>query len=121
MTSLLRCALATLLVMSAPALSAQTASSPTKLAPGLSWWRTSDTRGPWNSYVVRIDLRARELELLGVHARDSLKGRESPMSMAARHSDSTARVRVAVNADFFDIKTGASENNQVTAGEWWKG
>jgi hypothetical protein len=91
------------------------------LAPGLTWWRASDARGPWNSYVVRIDLRQADLELLAVHAHDALTGRERTSSIAQRHSDSTARVRVAVNADFFDLKTGASENNQVTAGEWWKG
>ncbi|MBY0491608.1 MAG: phosphodiester glycosidase family protein [Gemmatimonadaceae bacterium] len=100
---------------------AQTAASPARLAPGLTWWRASDARGPWNSYVVRIDLRQADLELLAVHARDALNGRERTSSIAQRHTDSTARVRVAVNADFFDLKTGASENNQVTAGEWWKG
>jgi hypothetical protein len=26
-----------------------------------------------------------------------------------------------VNADFFDLKSGENENNQVIAGEWWKG
>lgn len=100
---------------------AQSASAPTQLAPGLTWWRATDARGPWNSYVVRIDLRRANLELLAVHARDSLHGRERTSSMAQRHTDASARVRVAVNADFFDLKTGASENNQVTDGEWWKG
>lgn len=100
---------------------AQSASTPVQLAPGLMWWRATDARGPWNSYVVRIDLRKADLELLAVHARDSLTGRERTSSMAQRHTDASARVRVAVNADFFDLKTGASENNQVTAGEWWKG
>lgn len=100
---------------------AQSASTPVQLAPGLTWWRATDARGPWNSYVVRIDLRKADLELLAVHARDSLTGRERTSSMAQRHTDASARVRVAVNADFFDLKTGASENNQVTAGEWWKG
>ena len=97
---------------------AQSASTPVQLAPGLTWWRATDARGPWNSYVVRIDLRKADLELLAVHARDSLTGRERTSSMAQRHTDASARVRVAVNADFFDLKTGASENNQVTAGEW---
>jgi hypothetical protein len=100
---------------------AQTASAPAQLAPGLTWWRGADPRGPWNSYVVRIDLRRTDLSLLAAHARDSLTGRERTSSIAQRHTDATARVRVAVNADFFDLKTGASENNQVTNGEWWKG
>lgn len=97
------------------------AQSAERLAPGLVWWRVADARGPWTNYVVQIDLRRAELELLAVHARDSLSGRERTSSMALRHTDATARVRVAVNADFFDLKTGASENNQVTGGEWWKG
>lgn len=97
------------------------AQQPTVLAPGLTWWRTTDARGPWTSYVVRIDLRKAGLSLDAAHARDSLTGRERTSSIAQRHTDSTARVRVAVNADFFDLKTGASENNQVSSGEWWKG
>jgi hypothetical protein len=30
-------------------------------------------------------------------------------------------VLAAVNADFFDLESGENENNQVIAGEWWKG
>lgn len=100
---------------------AQTADAPVRLAPGLTWWRVRDARGPWNSYVVRIDLRAANLSLMAVHAKDSLTGRERPSSIAQRYTDSTTRVRVAVNADFFELGSGASENNQVTNGEWWKG
>ena len=35
-------------------------------------------------------------------------------------SDSTT-VLAAVNADFFELKSGENENNQVMRGEWWKG
>jgi hypothetical protein len=31
------------------------------------------------------------------------------------------RVLAAVNGDFFELKSGENENNQVIAGEWWKG
>jgi hypothetical protein len=30
-------------------------------------------------------------------------------------------VLAAVNGDFFNLQTGENENNQVVAGEWWKG
>ncbi len=30
-------------------------------------------------------------------------------------------VLAAVNADFFELKSGENENNQVFGGEWWKG
>jgi len=32
-----------------------------------------------------------------------------------------ATVLAAINADFFNLGTGENENNQVIAGEWWKG
>lgn len=91
------------------------------LAPGLTWTRIRDERGPWNIHIVRVDLTRRALSLEAVHARDALRGRERPTSIAARYTDSTQRVRVAINADFFELATGKSENSQVSAGEWWKG
>ncbi len=93
------------------------------LAPGITWWRTDDARGPWRMAVVRVDLARRDLTLEAVHAADSLLGRERTSAMARRASerDAVAPVRVAINADFFDLKTGGSENNQVTNGEWWVG
>ncbi|MCA0374560.1 MAG: phosphodiester glycosidase family protein [Gemmatimonadetes bacterium] len=91
------------------------------LARGLTWTRLRDPRGPWTLHVVRVDLSRTALSLEAVHARDALTGRERPSVIAARMNDSTSRVRVAINADFFDLATGRSENSQVTAGEWWKG
>jgi hypothetical protein len=41
--------------------------------------------------------------------------------MVRRASGEGGTVLVAVNADFFELKTGENENNQVIAGEWWKG
>lgn len=95
----------------------------TELAPGLSWWRTDNAAGPWRLTVVRVDLTQGDLQLRAVHARDSLRGRETTSSIAQRTQDTVAgvRTRVAINADFFDLRTGQSENNQVTDGEWWVG
>jgi len=93
------------------------------LGPGITWWRAEDRRGPWRTAVVRLDLGQQALTLRAVHARDSLTGRETTSSLARRAGagQDTARVRVAINADFFDLRTGRSENNQVSAGEWWVG
>ena len=41
--------------------------------------------------------------------------------MVARLEAGGESVVGAVNADFFDLKTGENENNQVIGGEWWKG
>jgi len=41
--------------------------------------------------------------------------------MVRRANATGARVLAAVNGDFFELKSGENENNQVIAGEWWKG
>lgn len=72
--------------------------------------------------VVRVDLTQPGLTLRAVHARDSIASREATSSIVARaNARPDERVRVAINADFFDLRTGQSENNQVTDGEWWVG
>jgi hypothetical protein len=91
------------------------------IAPGVTYRRIMDPRGPWNMHVVRVDLRHRELGLWHVRALDSLRGRERPSSMAARLGSPELTVLAAVNADFFNLVSGETENNQVLAGEWWKG
>lgn len=95
--------------------------SPVQLAPGITWWRTDDTRGPWRMAIVRVDLTQRDVQLRAVHARDSLAGRETTSGLATRLATGPLVPRVAINADFFDLRTGRSENNQVTDGEWWVG
>jgi hypothetical protein len=93
----------------------------TTLAPGVTWWQLHDARGPWRLSVARVDLRRRTVALRALHAQDDLTGRESPSAMARRHAGDSLQVHVALNADFFDLRTGASENNQVTDGTWWRG
>ena len=91
------------------------------LGPGVHWWRYDDARGPWRVAVVKVDLSQQALQLRAVHGRDSLTGREPTSSLAKRWQSDSFATRVAINADFFDLRSGRTENNQVTDGEWWVG
>lgn len=91
------------------------------LAPGVSYRQFRDPRGPWAMSLVRVDLRRRNIEIRSARALDHLKGRERVSDMVRRVNSSGVRVLAAVNADFFELKSGENENNQVIAGEWWKG
>lgn len=92
-----------------------------ELAPGVTYTRTRDPRGPWNIHVVRIDLRRAPVELRAVRADAQLRGRERTSSMVQRTASPSQPVLAAINADFFDLRSGENENNQILAGEWWKG
>jgi hypothetical protein len=94
-----------------------------ELAPGVAYRHFVDARGPWSVHLVRVDLRRAELEVRHARALDALRGREKTSDMARRAASGAPGVRVlaAVNADFFDLQTGENENEQVIAGEWWKG
>lgn len=91
------------------------------LAPGVAYRSFVDARGPWVVHLVRIDLRRADLEIRVARAHDSLRSRERTTDMVRRAMTGGARVLAAVNADFFDLATGENENNQLMAGEWWKG
>jgi hypothetical protein len=92
-----------------------------KIAPGVSYRQFTDPRGPWVMNLVRVDLRRADIEIRGARALDQLKGRERVSDMVRRLATNGVRVVAAVNADFFELKSGENENNQVIAGEWWKG
>jgi hypothetical protein len=77
--------------------------------------------GPWVAEVVRVDLQRCDCRLDGVHAFDGIRGRERVSAMAQRLTTRGVSVLAAINADFFDLKTGDVENNQVIGGEWTKG
>lgn len=91
------------------------------IVPGVVHARYVRNAGPLIINVVRIDRRTASVAFEHGRAKDALTGRETTSSMVQRRTAKGANVLVAVNADFFDLKTGASENNQVIAGEWWKG
>jgi len=67
--------------------------------------------------VLEIDLRTPGLSIRGIRANDAFKTRETVKSMSAR----TPSVVAAVNGDFFNIRTGESENNVVIEGDVIKG
>ena len=77
--------------------------------------------GPWSVHVVEVDLRQPGLSIRAAHADDQLRGRETVSAMVQRKTSDTARIVVAINADFFNLKTGEDENNQVVEGEIYKG
>lgn len=86
------------------------------LRPGVLHRAIRDPRGPWNIHVLEVDLRQPDLFFESARAQDSLYGRETTSTMARRKTDSLKTVLAGVNADFFDLKTGESVNNQVTGG-----
>lgn len=92
-----------------------------ELAPGVTYRRLVRPDGPWIVNVVTFDLHRGDLTLRLVRAHDQLRTRERPSDMVKRREAAGDRVLAAVNADFFDLRTGENENNQVIAGEWWKG
>jgi hypothetical protein len=78
-------------------------------------------QGPWRINILEIDLKQTGLEIESARAMDRFLGRETTSSIAARRHDSLRQVIAALNADFFDLKTGEIENNQIIAGEFVKG
>lgn len=92
-----------------------------QLAPGVEYRQFNDKSGPWRANLVRINLKAASVEFRPARASDALRGREKTTAMVQRATDAGATVLAAVNADFFELKLGENENNQVINGEWWKG
>ncbi|MGA0920205.1 MAG: phosphodiester glycosidase family protein [Gemmatimonadaceae bacterium] len=90
------------------------------VAPGITYQRIVRPAGPWQIHLVRVDRAEGPWTLTVRHAFDSLRGREATSAMASRLS-AQREVPVALNADFFDLRTGEVTNNQVIDGEVWKG
>jgi len=55
-----------------------------ELAPGVAYRQFVDSSGPLVMYLVRVDLRRRDLELRAARAFEQLKGREKTTSMVQR-------------------------------------
>jgi hypothetical protein len=91
------------------------------LTPGVTYVQFIDAKIPIVAYLVRVDLRRAKVELRELRAHDQLKGREQVTDMVRRAESAGANVLAAVNGDFFELKSGENENNQVIGGEWWKG
>ena len=88
------------------------------VASGVVHRRLVANQGPFTINVLEVELRRRDIIVGAMHAFDSLRGREQTSAMAVRRG---AAVIAAVNADFFDLKTGENENNQVIDGDVLKG
>lgn len=92
----------------------------TPVMPGVIHRQMLAHQGPWSVNVVEIDLRQPGLSIRGAHADGSLRGRETVSGIVRRLTSDTAAIVAAINADFFNLKTGEDENNQVIEGEIWK-
>jgi hypothetical protein len=89
------------------------------VAPGIVHYRVRRPTGPFTIQVVTVPARSRYV-IVAARAFDSLRGRERVTDMVRRRQARGESIRVALNADFFDLRTGANENNQVLGGEIWK-
>jgi hypothetical protein len=77
--------------------------------------------GPWSVHVVEVDLRQPGISIRAARADDKLRGFETVSAMVERKSTDAETIVAAINADFFNTRTGEDENNQVIEGEIWKG
>ena len=95
--------------------------SQTTVVPGVVHRQLTVGVGPWSVHVVEVDLRQPGISIRAVHADDKLRGRETVSAMVQRKASDTAVIVAAINADFFNLRTGEDENNQVVEGEIYKG
>jgi hypothetical protein len=91
------------------------------VAPGVIHKHLLVGDGPWSVHVVEVDLRQPGITIRAAHADDKLLGLETVSALVHRKSTDAETIVAAVNADFFNTKTGEDENNQVVEGEIWKG
>lgn len=91
------------------------------VVPGVVYRHLAIAEGPWSVNVVEVNLRQPVLSIRSAHAGDKLRGRETVSSIVRRKTTDSAVVIAAINADFFSLKTGEDENNQVIEGEIFKG
>jgi exopolysaccharide biosynthesis protein len=88
-----------------------------QLASGIVHRRFVANQGPFTIHVIEVNLKRADIAVTSAHAMGSLRGREQTTAMVARRRAAGSDVLAAVNADFFDLKTGENENNQVVDGE----
>ncbi|MGE5399850.1 MAG: phosphodiester glycosidase family protein [Ignavibacteriales bacterium] len=87
-----------------------------ELAPGILHKQIFNSRDTLMINIVRADMSKGNYYVKAVKARNSLLGREKVSEMASRSVDSLGEVICAINADFFNMKTGEVENNMVSEG-----
>ena len=92
----------------------------TQVAQGIVHKRLVNLEGPWRINLLEVNLAQPGISVRAMKAKDSFVGKETVSSMAARYKGD-GRVIAAINGDFFNIKTGESENNVVIEGALTKG
>jgi hypothetical protein len=95
-------------------------SSVRTVVPGVVYKRLVQNSGPWRINLLEVDLTTPGISVRGMKAKDSFIGRETVSSMAARYKGGGTVVG-AINGDFFNVRTGESENNVVIDGDLSKG
>ena len=95
--TLVLCALATLLALSALLAAAEAL----PVAPGVTVEELRDEAGPWEIRVLRIERAEAQVHLLSALGAGQLSGLEPLTRIVARESDAGEQVVAAVNADFF--------------------
>lgn len=96
-----------------------------RVAPGVGYARVEQAAGPWVAHIVRVDRAAGPWTVVARHAGDSVRSRETTSAIAARdaargRAAGSGEVLVALNADFFDLRTGEVTDHQVIDGAVWK-
>jgi hypothetical protein len=104
-----------------PIPSASDSSFTRQLRPGVMYRFLLDQRGPWRIQIIEIDLREPDLEIGAARASDRLFGREKTTLIAKRQNNGHRKVIAALNSDFFSLKTGENENNNIIDGAFVKG
>lgn len=95
-------------------------SSVETVAPGVIHRRVVVNSGPWRLSVLEVDLHQPGISIREVKGKDVFAGLEKTSSMEQRYKG-PGRAVAAVNADFFNVKTGESESNVVIDGAIVKG
>lgn len=90
------------------------------VAPGVELLHIVRGAGPWRAQVLRVDWKSGQFAVRSARALDSLAGRETVSRIAERATGRGDDVIAALNADFFDLKSGESVNNQVSGARIWK-
>lgn len=91
-----------------------------QIAPGVTHEKIFRAKDTLIANVLKIDLTQGEYYLRAAKAHNNLLGREKTSEIARRFNDSTHEVLAAINADFFNMKTGEVENNMVIEGQFLK-
>ncbi|HEX2960525.1 MAG TPA: phosphodiester glycosidase family protein, partial [Ignavibacteriales bacterium] len=91
-----------------------------EIAPGVTYSKIYRAQDTLSINLLKADLRQGDYYIRAAKARDRLLGREKTSQMASRFQDSTHEILAAVNADFFNMKTGEVESNMVIEGQFLK-